>query len=180
MAPTTLTMSANDAAARIFVGDSRAKAGTGSNGLQHAAGVRSADDSDDASTDVLNANGDGLALSLDKWRAATGSAQWTHLDNGHDRVTFTFHNVIAFGSYSVFVADLNNPDSAALLALDGSGTANNFTAAEDGTASLDVTTQQPLTNEEALVLVYHSDDMDHGPAPGTLGIDAHEQIITHL
>lgn len=177
---TSLQLSASDAAARIFVGDATAKAVTGPNQTPHAAGVRQGDESDDGSQTVYGADGTDLLLSLEKWRAAKGTAQIAHLASGHDRVTMHFENLIAFGVYSVFVADLNNPDSAALLALDGSGTSNTFTAPEEGVENLTVTTGRALSDTDALILIYHSDDVDHGPAPGNITIDAHEQMIAHL
>lgn len=179
-APRTVALSAQDAASRVFVADRSAKAQTGPGSIAHAEGVRSGDESDDRSQTVLAADGTDLLFSLEKWRAGAGTAEITHLSDGRDQVKLRFTSLIAFGVYSVFVADLNNPDAAALLALDGRGDTNNFIAAEDGSAALTVTTRDALTNEEALVLIYHSDDTDHGPAPGTITVDAHEQMIAHL
>ncbi|GAC1388838.1 MAG: hypothetical protein NVSMB31_03670 [Vulcanimicrobiaceae bacterium] len=179
-APRTVQLSASDASARIFVADRNAKAGNGPNGVPHGAGVRPGDDTDDGSQTVLAADATDLLVSLDKWRQAQGTAQIVHVPGNRDRVSLQFQKLIAFGVYSVFVADLNNPDSGALLALDGSGDANTFDAAEDGTGSLTVTTRDPLTSSQALILIYHSDDTGHGPSPGTIAVDAHEQIITHL
>ncbi len=179
-APRTVKMSASDASARIFVADRSAKPGNGPSGVPHGAGVRPGDDTDDGTQTVLAADASDLLVSLDKWRQAQGTAQISHVANNRDRVTFQFQNLIAFGVYSVFVADLSNPDAGALLALDGSGDGNTFDAAEDGTGSLTITTRDPLTSSQALILIYHSDDTGHGPSHGTIAVDAHEQIIAHL
>ncbi|PZR58420.1 MAG: hypothetical protein DLM50_03785 [Candidatus Meridianibacter frigidus] len=175
----TLSFSADDAAARIFVYAPGARPGTGENGIVHAADLRQAADSDRGSQSVYAADGTNLFLSLDKWRAAQGTAEITNVSDTSDKISLKFTNLIAFGVYSAFLADLENPGTT-LRPIDGKGSANSFTAAEDGTASLDATAPVLLASTQALVLIYHSDGIDHGPGPGAIGTDAHEQIIAPL
>ena len=163
--------------ARVFVEDAHAKAGTDPNGIAHVAGVRPATDDDDGASNVMAADGSSLLVSLDKWRSAEGTAKITETPDGNDRVKLSFKHLIAFGVYSVFLADLSDPDASALRALDGTGTTNSFEAKVDGTASLTLTASKHLVSGDALVLIYHSDDTDHGPSPGQLVIDAHEQLV---
>ncbi|MBC5828972.1 MAG: hypothetical protein GIW98_02120 [Candidatus Eremiobacteraeota bacterium] len=170
---------ASNNSARVFVEDQRAKAGTDSNGVSHAAGVRAATDDDDGSSNVMASDGSSLLVSLDKWRSAEGTAQIT-AEEGHDSVKLTFNHLVAFGEYSLFLADLTDPDASALRALDGSGTNNSFEAKVDGTASLTVAADKHLTHSGAIVLIYHSDDSDHGASPGQLFIDAHQQLIARI
>lgn len=179
-APKTLQLSAADAAGRIFIGDPGAKAGTGTNGAQHVAGIRPAGDDDAGTQPVYAANGIGLGISLEKWRGARGAVE-IESSGMHDRLTFHFANLIAFGTYSLFYADLTNlSPQTPIEALDGTGTSNTFTVGETGMATLTLTTPRPMGKNGALVLVYHSDGKAHGLSPGTVSIDAHEQIIAPL
>ncbi len=166
--------------ARVFVEDAHVKAATDSNGVAHAAGVRRATDDDDGASNVMASDGSSLLVSLDKWRSAEGTATITPTDGGSDRVKVSFKHLIAFGEYSMFVVDLTDPDASALRALDGDGSRNSFQAAVDGTATLTVTTDKQLTQGEAIALIYHSDDTEHGPSPGQLFIDAHQQLIARV
>jgi len=165
--------------ARLFLEDPHSKGGE-SNGVAHVPGMRPATQDDDGASNVMASDGSSLLVSLDKWRGAEGTAQITLTADGPDRVTATFKHLIAFGEYSLFVTDLSDPDAAALRALDGTGTTNSFAAKVDGTASLTVTADKHLTQGDAIVLIYHSDDTEHGPFPGQLFVDAHQQLIARV
>lgn len=166
--------------ARLFVEDPGAKEGTEPNGAAHVAGVRAATEDDDGASNVMASDGSSLLVSLDKWRSAEGTAQITRTADGPDRVKVTFKHLIAFGAYSLFTADLADPDSSALRALDETGTGNTFEAKVDGTASMTVAADKHLTQGDAIVLIYHSDDIEHGAFPGKLFVDAHQQLIARL
>lgn len=52
-----------------------------------------------------------------------------------------------------------------------------FTAGANGEATVTTVTPAPITHDNAVLVVYHSDGIQHGMARGTIGIDAHHQLI---
>jgi len=85
------------------------------------------------------------------------------------------------GLYSVFVVHLNIQGSGRFTPFgDPAGTANNFTASADGTASPTTTVNGCLTNQEAVVIIWHSDHQAHGASAGTIGVDWHNALITRV
>jgi hypothetical protein len=61
--------------------------------------------------------------------------------------------------------------------LDGAGTDNDFVAGPDGRAVKTLTAPAPLTHDNAVLVVYHSDGKSHGTTRGMIGVDAHHQPI---
>jgi hypothetical protein len=164
---------------QIFIADPAAPASAGPQNIEHIAGFRPARLEDTPEAVASNAAGDSLGFSLGKWFGAGGSADIVTLPTGNDRVTLTFAHLIAFGHYSLFEVTFT-PDGATFAPLDGDGTQNNFDATVDGNATVAVAVPHHLEPGSAIVLVYHSDDVDHGVSRGQIGRDAHHQLALRI
>ena len=164
---------------QVFVVDDRVStAGTGPQGIAHIAGVRpmALNEPDVA---LVNAEGSPLLFTVSRWTSATGSASIADTSGISQEITVRFSKLIAFGVYSLF----KNSFSAAgvvFTPLDGEGTHNTFRADQLGAATFAVTTPQRLTNRNAILLVYHSDGVDHGSDRGKIGYSAHHHLIASL
>jgi hypothetical protein len=165
---------------QIFVREDSAAEGTGPQNIEHVAGVRPARLDDAPELVAYDAKGNSLGFTLGKWFAASGTAELAPGPTAAStRVSLAFTKLIPFGVYSLFRIAFS-PDGATFRPLDGDGTTNNFTAAADGSASPVVTTSDPLQRGDAIVLVYHADALQHGASRGTIGLDAHHQLIVRL
>ena len=164
---------------QVFVADEAATASAGPQNVEHIAGYRAAKLEDSPETVAANADGDSLGFTLEKWFAGRGSADIVTLPSGNDRVTLTFSHLIAFGRYSLFEVTFS-PDGATFVPLDGDGTQNNFDATVDGSATVAVSVPHHLEPGSAIVLVYHSDDLDHGGIRGQIGHTAHQQLAVRV
>jgi hypothetical protein len=164
---------------QVFVREDSAAEGTGPQNIEHAAGLRPAQLTDAPELVAYDAKGNSLGFTLDKWFAATGTADLSPASNGGTKVALTFAKLIPFGVYSVFRIAFS-PDGATFRPLDGDGSTNNFTAAADGSAALLVTTTDPLLRGNAIVLVHHSDALSHGASRGDIGLNAQHQLIVRL
>lgn len=164
---------------QVFVADPAATASAGPQNIEHVAGFRAARLEDAPESVASNAQGASLGFTLGKWFAARGSADIATLAAGNDRITFSFSRLIAFGRYSLFEVTLS-PDGATFAPLDGEGTQNNFDAAVDGNATVAVTVPHHLAVGSAIVLVYHSDDLDHASSRGEIGLTAHQQLALRV
>jgi hypothetical protein len=164
---------------QVFVADETATASAGPQNVEHVGGFRPARLEDAQDTPIANAAGEPLGLSLGKWFAGRGSADIVTLPSGNDRITFTFSQLIAFGHYSLFELTFS-PDGATFAPLDGDGSQNNFDANVDGNVTFAVSVPHHIEPGNAIVLVYHSDDVDHGVARGQIGQNAHQQLALRL
>ena len=61
--------------------------------------------------------------------------------------------------------------------LDGSGTSSTIVADVQRRAHLVVTALRTLTHDNAVLVVYRSDDVGHGASRGTIGVNAQHQLI---
>ncbi|MGH7709131.1 MAG: hypothetical protein ACREM6_14620 [Vulcanimicrobiaceae bacterium] len=164
---------------QVFVQDAGAGTGSGPQNVQHAAGVRNARPADPTGIVAYDASDGSLGFTVDKWFAAEGTAEIGRLPDGRDRVTASFDRLIAFGVYSLFMMTLT-PEGEIFRPLDNDATTNTFTATADGIATVEVDANRSLGPDDAIVLVYHSDDMDHGLSRGLLGVDAHDQLVARM
>lgn len=164
--------------AQIFVRDNSARAENDERGVVHIAGLHGVQNGDDPSLEVFNADGSSLLFTLEKWRAANGTADVSP-DTGGDRITLTLRRLIAFGHYSVFIRS-TGPDGVRFAPLDGSGIGNDFDAKQDGAANIVVTSPEHLASGTLIVIIYHSDDQDHGNSPGMFARTAHQQLIARI
>ena len=166
--------------AQVFVRDANARIETDERGIVHDAGLRGARADDDASSELYTASGNPLLFTVEKWRAATGTAEVGPDSTGPgDRVVLSLRRLIAFGHYSV-ATRATGPDGTRFAPIDGSGVSNNFDAKQDGSASVIVTSPMHLAAGTSLVIVYHSDAQDHGSSPGDFGRTAHQQLIVRV
>lgn len=165
---------------QAFVADSAAPAATGPQGIAHVAGFRPALIATDPPTSPVNtAEGKPTGFTLGAWLGATGTAAIATQPTGGARVTASFHGLKPNGLYSLFE---NHFDQTPIgfTPLDGKGTTNSFRADAKGNAKISVTTPEPLTHANALLLVYHTDNKTHGMERGQLGITAQHQLIARI
>ncbi|MFN2527322.1 MAG: hypothetical protein ABR584_01225 [Candidatus Baltobacteraceae bacterium] len=163
---------------QVFTADVASIGAIGPQGIVHVAGYRPAYGVDDPATQITNAQGKSLGLTLGQWFLARGTAELSQ-EETHTRAKLSFSNLVPGGRYSLF----ENHFAAANVTftpLDGAGKTNSFTADAKGTATLTVILPVVLSHAEAILLVFHSDGMDHGTERGALGITAHHQLIMRV
>ena len=148
----------------------------GPDGIAHAAGLAPAPLEDPPNSPLYAADRRPLHITLGRWLAARGTATIVPFGNGRGRVTTSFKYLVAQGSYSLFQVTRNRDRSTA-APLDGAGSANNLLAMPDGTGSLTVTAPVAPPRGQAIVLVYHSDNMPHAMLQGVPGLTAHYQLV---
>jgi hypothetical protein len=161
----------------VFVIAPHVPPATGLLGIAHFPGIRNALMADDPMQPALDANGKPLGFDLQHWFGATGIVELAADDSGRDRITTQFANLVPNGRYSLFATRAAAPGVA--LPLDGSGRANSFTAAPDGTGGLALVSSAPA-HGSAIQLIFHSDHTDHGLQRGELGIYAHVQLVARV
>ena len=161
---------------QVFVRDAKAQATTGPQHIDHAAGFRPALIADAAGTQLFNAQGKSLGFSLGQWLGARGKVQ---VAADGRTVTVRLSGLRPKGTYSLFENHFDR-QPIGFTPLDGSATTNTFTAGPDGKASTTVKVPEPMTHANAVLLVYHSDDQAHGESRGTIGVDAHHQLIARV
>lgn len=164
---------------QAFVAAPGAPQMTGLQGIAHVAGVRNAVMVDDPERPVLSGAGKPLGFTLGRWFAAAGSVDLVPLPNGTERVAMRFTRLVANGRYSLFENHFDM-QPISFTPLDGAGTANGFVASKEGEANITVIAPAPLTHANAVLLVYHSDGIDHGQSRGDIGITAQHQLIARL
>lgn len=164
---------------QVFVADPAAAEGTGPQNIPHFAGVRNLRTDDVPAIVVVNAEGQSLGFTAEKWLAAHGTAEVAAQPNGVDRVTITATKLIGFGIYSVFEVTFG-ADGTTFRPIDGDGLTSSFTAEQDGAKTIVVNATHHLTHANAIVLVYHSDDLEHGVSRGTIGVTAHHHLIVRI
>lgn len=162
----------------VFVVDGTTLEGTGPENVEHEAGLRPAKLSDPPRTQVYNAEGEALLVTLDRWFAARGNLATTVAGDGN-RLTATFSGLIPFGVYSLFV-QTTAANGTFHRPLDFQGSANSFTAQADGSATIALEIPAHLGHDSAVELIYHSDGKEHGASRGQIGVSAHEQLVAPL
>jgi hypothetical protein len=163
---------------QAFVADSAAPAATGPQGIAHAAGVRPAFGVDDRRFAVLNAQGKQLGFTLAEWFGARGSVTLTPGPTS-TTVAFELAGLKPGGLYSFFENHFR-PDGVTFTPLDGTAKTNTFRASPRGTAAGTMVAPGPIAHAEGVLLVYHSDDTDHGTERGQIGLNAHHQLIVRV
>lgn len=163
---------------QVFVADTNAAPGPGPQGIVHVAGYRPAFAVDAPELPLTNANGLGIRMTLGQWLGARGSLVLVQTPRGTG-VASSFSGLVPRGRYSLFENHFS-PNGTSFTPLDGTGRTNSFTASPDGTAQLTVFIPGAITHNEAVLLVYHSDGIDHGMDRGQIGVDAHHQLIFRL
>jgi hypothetical protein len=161
---------------QVFVHDGAAIEAVGPQGIKHVSGLRPAFIEQDAKTSmVFTADNKPLGFDLGTWLGATGSVTISDED-GKPSLVATFAGLKPKGQYSLFENHFDQKP-VGFTPMDGTGEANSFAAQPDGTAKVSMTLTHVLTQANAVLLVYHSDDRAHGLDKGQIGIDAHHQLI---
>lgn len=163
---------------QAFVADPAAPAAVGPQGIRHAAGFRPALIAGPRDVGAYNALGRPLGFTIADWFAARATADVAAAGNG-TRVTCHFANLRPNGAYSLFENHFDQKPIG-FTPLDGAGTKNNFVADANGQASITVQTPARMTHANAVLLVYHSDNRDHGRKRGIIGVNAHHQLIVRI
>ena len=161
---------------QAFVRDPAAAEAVGPQGIKHAASVRPAlIDLDARTLPVHTADDKPLGFNLGAWLDAKGSVTISDAD-GMPKLTATFSGLVPNGKYSLFENHFDQKPIG-FTPMDGTGQANTFTAKADGTAEIALTLTHIPTHANAVLLVYHSDGLDHGLEKGPIGVVAHHQLI---
>lgn len=164
---------------QVFVSDLNAAAAVGPQGIAHAAGYRPAFGVDDPAVRLSNANGKPLGFSLERWFTARGTVVLAAAGTGDTTATLAFTQLVPGGRYSMFENHFTLA-GVTFTPLDGTAKTNSFTAAPNGSAHLTLTIPGRVTHAEGILLVYHSDGIDHGQQRGQIGVDAHHQLIVRV
>lgn len=162
----------------VFVADAAAPAAIGPQGIKHVAGIRPAFvDQDGKSASVFTADNKPLGFTLGEWLGATGKVTIDGINPV--QLSATFNGLKPHGHYSLFENHFDQKPIG-FTPMDGTGKTNNFVAKADGTATITMTLPHTPTHDNAVLLVYHSDDKDHSAERGAIGVDAHHQIIVRI
>lgn len=163
---------------QAFVADTAAPAATGPQGIAHAAGVRPAFAVEDPRSPIVNAQGKPLGFTLAAWFGARGTVTLT-TSQASTMVAYQLAGLRPGGLYSFFENHFR-PDGVTFTPLDGTAKASTFRASTQGTASGMIVAPGAITHAEGILLVYHSDDTDHGADRGQIGVNAHHQLIVRV
>lgn len=161
---------------QVFVAEPSASAGIGPQGIKHSAGVRNARPADPQTLPILNASGRPLDMSLGAWLDANGEVILAPQSNGQEKVTVILSDLKPGGHYSLFENHFDQKP-VGFTPLDGTGEANSFVADATGKAVLTTIAPAPLTHDNAVLVVYHSDGKTYGKSRGDIGVNAHHQLI---
>jgi hypothetical protein len=161
---------------QVFVKDAASKSGVGPQQITHRAGLRNPRVTESPALPIYNANGAKLPMSLGAWLGPQGEVVLTPREDGKEKVTVILSKLMPDGHYSLFENHFDQKPIG-FTPLDGKGTDNNFVADADGRAIVTVLAPAALTHDNAVLVVYHSDGKTHGSARGTIGVDAHHQMI---
>jgi hypothetical protein len=165
----------------VFVSAEGAPPATSFEQIAHAAGIRNALMSDDGTQAARDANGRKLGVDLQHWFSATGLIAFSPPATPGAGVTVSarFTSLVPRGRYSLFHVHIDR-SGAAPAPLDGSGSANSFSAGADGNADVSLTVPRMLPHGEIVVLIFHGDGRDHGLQTGAPGIDAEHQMVLQI
>jgi hypothetical protein len=165
---------------QVFVSAPGTPAGTGPQMIPHVAGIAPAAKTDPPDTPLLAADGTPLGITLSQWTSAAGSLSLT-CDSGRETAVNDLRGLVPAGVYSIFVVHLTVQGPGRFTPFgDIAGTTNNFTASPDGTAAPTTTLDGCLNQQEAVVVIWHSDRTAHGASGGTLGVDWHNSLIAKV
>lgn len=107
-----------------------------------------------------------------------GSVRITPAGNGA-KIACRFTQLRPNGIYSLFENHFDQKP-VGFSPSDGTGKTNSFTADANGSAAITVISPRKLTHDNAVLLVYHSDNKPHGMERGEIGVTAHHQIIARI
>jgi len=160
----------------VFVADPGNPGGVGPQGIKRQPGLRNALIDDSPALPILTASSQALNMTLGAWLGAKGQAILTPLPDGREKISVVLSGLKPHGHYSLFENHFDQKPIG-FTPLDGKGTDNDFVADAQGKAVLTTISPQPLTHDNAVLVVYHSDGKPHGKLRGEVGVDAHHQLI---
>ncbi len=161
---------------QVFVKDPAGKAGMGPQQITHHVGLRNARVADSPALPIFNADGAALHMSLGAWLGPQGEVILTPREDGKEKVTVILSKLMPGGHYSLFENHFDQKPIG-FTPLDGKGTDNNFVADAGGKVVVTVIAPAALTHDNAVLVVYHSDGKTYGNVRGSIGINAHHQMI---
>jgi len=159
---------------QVFVHDASAQADPNDGG--HDWGLRAPTDNDSDAAPLYNAHGEALKSVLGTWRTADGNATVDTVPQG-TRVRVAFHGLVPNSRYSLFLRQLAARTGPVFTPLDLTGEANSFSSDAQGRGDALVISPLQILPGTQLVLVYHSDGVDHQSSLGNPGVNAHAQLI---
>lgn len=161
---------------QVFVPEADAPASTGPQNIKLIAGFRTALITDAPDRELFSAAGRPLGFTLGKWLGATGEVILAPMPSGAERVIAVFTGLKPGGVYSLFENHFDQKPIG-FTPLDGQGTGNSFVAGNDGRGAVTLVVPHQLTNDNAVLLVYHSDGKSYGTSRGEIGVIAHHHLI---
>ncbi len=160
---------------QVFIRDAASPAAVGPQHIAHVAGFRNALVTDPRNSELYIATGNHLTgFTLGSWLGASGTVELEGT-----RIVVDMDGLRPGGTYSLFENHFDE-SPVGFTPLDGAGTANNVVADAQGRARVVLTAPRELTHDNAVLVVYHSDDATHGASRGTIGVDAHHQLIARI
>jgi len=161
---------------QVFIAEQGAPAAVGPQGIKRSAGLRNALIADAPTLPIVNAPGQPLGMSLGAWLGASGQVILTPQSNGKEKVTVVLSGLKPHGHYSLFENHFDQKP-VGFTPLDGNGTDNDLVADAEGRGVLTTMSPAPITHNNAVLVVYHSDGKSHGKLRGDIGVNAHHQLI---
>ena len=160
---------------QVFVREAASPAAVGPQHIARVAGFRNALVTDPRDSELYTAMGARLdGFTLGSWLDASGSVELAGT-----QIAVDLAGLRPGGLYSLFENHFDE-SPVGFTPLDGSGTSNTVVADAQGRAHLAVTAPRMLTHDNAVLVVYHSDGMAHGASRGTIGVNAHHQLIVRI
>jgi len=115
-------------------------------------------------------------LNTEAWLAASAYVSMTRGLNGDDTVVVHARNLVPGGLYTLW--RVNNMGNVLTMSMGPAGglPANEFVAAEDGSATLAI--KVPSDNDyQTLVVAFHADGVTHGDNPGQMGSETFSHLM---
>jgi hypothetical protein len=161
----------------MFIPAPGAPAALGPLSITHVAGVQPAKQDGAPTTPLLGADGMSLGVTLGQWEKAQGTVALSCVDSKR-QATSTLNGLIPSATYSAFVVhgDLEGPGRFTPWG-DPAGSTNNFTASATGTATATNSLDDCASNADDIIIIWHSDGVDHGSSPGEIGVNWHTSLI---
>jgi hypothetical protein len=165
---------------QMFAAAPGAPAAVGPQMIRHVADIAPVLRSAPAATALYGADGQPLHITLGTWEAARGTVALT-CAGGTETAVSTLQGLVPGGLYSVFVVHLMVNGAGRFTPLgNAAGTDDSFTASATGAADPTDRVSGCLTDQEAVVVIWHSDRQTHGQSPGTVGVTWHNAVIVQV
>jgi hypothetical protein len=145
--------------------------------VRHVAGIAPTPGDAPADTPLLGADGKPLGITRGQWDKARGTVTFSCVDS-QLRATSRLAGLLPSATYSTFVVHTDKDGPGRFTPWgDPSGTTNNFTSSPSGTANPTNTVHGCQTDQNDIIIIWHSDGRTHGSSPGRIGVDWHTSLI---